>query len=124
MARKIIGVIVGYLIFAISAGLLFQIVRRDPHAPTSISFMLVSFVYGAAFAALGGYVASTIARSGNLTQAIALAIVIALGATISILSQPGKGAIWSQLGAIFIMAPSALIGGWFKLRQRVVSPAR
>lgn len=117
MARKIIGVIVGYLIFAVSAVLLFQIAGRDPHTPAPISFMFVSFVYGAAFAALGGYVASTIAQSGNLTQAVALAIVIALGATISILSQSGKGAIWSQLGAIFIMAPSALIGGRFKLRQ-------
>jgi hypothetical protein len=70
-----------------------------------------------AFALLGGYVAAWLARRRPLAHGGAVAIVLALGAAISLLSTIGKGAIWSQVAALALMAPCAILGGWLRLRQ-------
>ena len=47
--RTVIAVIAGYVIFAASAVLLFNLTGHDPHAVASGQFMMVSIVYGMAF---------------------------------------------------------------------------
>jgi hypothetical protein len=68
------------------------------------------------FAALGGYVAQRIGTAA-WKPAIALAVVIAVGAIASILGSPGTESRWSQWSAVILMAPSALIGGWLAMRS-------
>lgn len=58
--RVVSGVILGYLVFGLSAFALFRITNHDPHAPASTSFEIGSIVYGILFALLAGYVASFI----------------------------------------------------------------
>ena len=53
LGRSIASVIVGYLIFALSAFALFQISGQPPHQAAPASFMAGSIVYGAVFALLG-----------------------------------------------------------------------
>jgi hypothetical protein len=48
----------------------------------------------------------------------AVGAVLALGALVSLLSTLGKGAIWSQIAALAIMAPCAPFSGWLRARQR------
>ena len=100
----------GYVVFAASAGLLFQLSGRDPHAAQSTPFMLLTTAYGMLFAALGGMLAMRIARVRPSAHAVGVAALIALGATISLIASPGAGATWTQWGAILLMAPSALLG--------------
>ena len=117
MLRSILAVVIGYLIFAVSAVLLFSLSGQDSHDVVPMWFLLISIAYGASFAALGGYLAATIARHNKFRHAAILSIVIGTGALISLLSRPGKGAIWSQLSALLVMAPAAMIGGYLRNRK-------
>jgi hypothetical protein len=115
--RSVAAVVFGYLIFAVSAVLLFQISGQAPHAPASPAFMVGSTLYGVVFAALSGYVAGRLARHHPVRHASAVAGLIALGAAASLLGQARSGGVWSQLAALLLMAPAAWVGGYWRSRQ-------
>jgi len=117
MARSVLAVIVGYLIFALSAFAFFQITGQPPHQAAAMPVMLASITFGMVFALLGGYVAAWLARRRHLAHAIAVAALLVLGAAISLISTLGKGAVWSQVAALALMAPAAVFGGWLRLRR-------
>jgi hypothetical protein len=117
VARSVIAVIVGYLIFALSAFAFFQISGQPPHQAVPVPIMIGSIAFGMVFALLGGFVAAWLARRRPLAHGIAVAAVLALGAAISLLNTMGKGAVWSQVAALTFMAPCAVLGGWLRLRQ-------
>lgn len=118
VGRTILAVVVGYLTFAFSAVVLFQLSGRDPHAPQPLSFVAFAVAYGVLFGAVGGYVAARLAPSRPRLHAAGVAIVLALGAAISLVASPGAGATWSQWAALALMAPGAFAGGWFATRGR------
>ena len=117
MARSVIAVIVGYLIFALSAFAFFQISGQPPHQAAPVPIMIGSIAFGMVFALLGGFVAAWLARRRPLAHGVAVAVVLALGAAISLLNTMGKGAVWSQVAALAFMAPCAVLGGWLRMRQ-------
>ncbi len=121
--RTLGAVVAGYVIFAASAVLFFQLAGEDPHASGTAVFMTFSVVYGILFASLAGYVAAVIARRADLVAAVLVAVVIALGAVGSlVMTMRSGGAIWTQVTAALILAPSALGGGWLRLRQLRKAP--
>jgi hypothetical protein len=117
VARRVLGVIVGYAIFAVSAVLLFQLTRRNPHAAQPTIFMAGSIVYGITFAAVGGYVSAVLGGGSARVQASAVGVVIALGATVSLLAGPHAGSMWSRVAALLLMAPAAAVGGIIRAKQ-------
>ena len=54
MVRSVVGVIAGYLVFGVSAALLFGLSGRDPHAHQDVAFVVLSTAYGVACAGVGG----------------------------------------------------------------------
>jgi hypothetical protein len=119
--RSILGVVTGYMVFAVSGFALFHITGQPPHGEASPLFMIGATVYGVAFALFGGYLSGWIAGRRPLIHAVAMAVILALGAAVSLAATIGKGAIWSQVCAVALMAPAAAAGGW--LRQRITNPA-
>ena len=117
MARSVIAVIVGCLIFALSAFAFFQISGQAPHQVAPVPIMIGSIAFGMVFALLGGFVAAWLARRRPLAHGVAVAAILALGAAISLLSTLGKGEVWSQVAALALMAPCAVLGGWLRMRQ-------
>jgi amino acid transporter len=113
------GVILGYLLFGLSAFALFRITHHDPHAPASLSFELAGTLYGILFALLGGFVASFIGGRRDTLAAKWVAVLIAAGAIISMFGSVA----WSNLSALLLMAPSAIFGGWL-YRARVLAGER
>ena len=105
--RSILGVFIGYAVFAVSAVVLFHATGRDPHTQQDTTFTAIAIVYGMAFAAVGGLLSALIAGRRPVVHAALVAAVLALGAMASLLSRPGAGAIWSQLAAIVLMRPRA-----------------
>ena len=77
---------------------------------------------GAAFAGLGGYVSRWTAGRRPLAHGAAFALVLALGATVSLSATLGTGVTWSLVGALTLMAPAAVAGG--VLRRRTMTAAR
>jgi hypothetical protein len=114
--RSAAAVIAGYLVFGAATGLLFAVVNQDPHSVASTGYMIGTTLYGALAAALGGFVTASIARSSRMGHAAVLAGIIAGGALVSILTRASDEAMWSQLAAIVVIAPSAILGGWIKAR--------
>lgn len=112
LLRSILAIAAGDAIFAVSAILIFRMTGRDPHAPASSEFMAVTIAAGVIAAAIGGWVTAAIATHHRREHAGVLGVLIALGALISLLMRPGEGAIWTQVGAIFLMAPAAWLGSW------------
>jgi len=117
MLRSILAVVAGYVFFAVSAFALFQLSGRPPHQAAPLAFEIGSTIYGMVFALLGGHLAARIAGRRPLAHAVAVAALLALGATISLVSTLGKGAIWTQATALLLMAPSAALGGWIRSRR-------
>jgi hypothetical protein len=111
MPRLILAVITGYLVFSISAALFFQITGQDPHVTPSILFGIVSVLYGIVCAAMAGFVAARFASRSNLGASVAVGVLIAAGAVISLVFEGKHGQVWSQLSALLLMAPSAYGGG-------------
>jgi fructose-specific phosphotransferase system IIC component len=107
----------GYLIFAVSAALLFQFTQQDPHASPSAAFAVGSVLWGMLFAASGGFTAAKIARRPSLLPGFLVGGLIATGAIASLLLQGGQGSIWSQLAAVLLMAPAAVAGNWIRRRK-------
>jgi hypothetical protein len=114
--RSIVAVVVGYVVFAVSAFAVFRLSGRAAHASAPIPFMLLTIASGVAFAALGGYVTGWLAGRRPLAHAVAMATLLAAGAVASLVSTLGHGAIWSQVAALTLMAPSAVLGGWLRAR--------
>ena len=118
MMRRVAVVITGYLVFTLSAALLFAMSGQDPHLVPSLGFAIVSILYGMAFAFIGGWLAALLGRKDELTHAVFVAALIFLIALISLLLQVGHGSMWSQLAAIFLMSPSAIFGGWARRHSK------
>jgi len=110
MLRSIGAVAAGYLIFAASAALLFQLSGQEPHEAAPVAFKIASIVWGAVFALVAGWLTARIAGRRQKLHSAIVAGLIALGALVSLLAS-ASGAIWSQVSALVVMAPCALIGG-------------
>ncbi len=117
LLRSVSAVLVGYIVFAASAFAMFRFSGQAAHAEASASFMTIRIVSGVLFALVGGYVAGWIAGRGPLAHGVAMAALLATGAGVSLASTIGHGAIWSQLSALALMAPSAALGGWLRARH-------
>lgn len=120
IVKSVIAVIVGYIIFALGAFGFFRLSGQPPHEAAPVSVMIESIACGMAFAMLGGYVAAWLAGRRPLAHALAVALVLAIGAIASLMATLGKGAIWSQLCAVVLMAPAAAVGGWLRAKQLVM----
>ena len=119
--RTLLAVVAGYLIFAVSAVLLFHITNVDPHSPAALGVKALTMAYGLASAFFSGFVGGRIAQRTDLVCGIALALVIALGATISMIARPGAGALWTQTAALMLFAPASLAGDWTRRRRRATA---
>jgi hypothetical protein len=119
--RLLIAVVTGYLIFAISSVLLFQLTQQDPRVTPGTVFAVTSVVWGLLFAALGGFMAARIAQRAGLLPSALLAGVIATGALASLVMESHQGSMGSELSALLLMAPSAVAGG---LADRLIGRRR
>jgi hypothetical protein len=111
MLRSIGSVAAGYLVFAGSAALLFQLSGQEPHAPSTTAFKIGSIVWGCVFALVAGFLTAHVAGRRPSTHAAVVALLIAAGALGSMLLSPADSARWSQLAALLLMAPCAWLGG-------------
>lgn len=112
--RSVFAIVLGYAIFVVSTLTVFKISGQQAHADASASFMVLSSVVGVLAAFVGGYVAAVVAGRKPFEHALATAALLATGATVSLISTIGKGAIWSQVSALALMAPSMAWGGWVR----------
>ena len=119
--RSVGAVLLGYLVFAVSAFLFFQLTGQPPHAAAPLPVMTASILVGVVAAFAGGYVAALLAGREPFAHGLAVGVVLAAGAIASLAGTIGHGAIWSQVAALALMAPGAAAGGWVRARRATKS---
>lgn len=111
--RVLGGILAGDILFVLLTFAMFKLLGRDPHEAADTQFMVVTAALGALFAIAGGYLAATIARKAPVFAGLGVAILITGGALASILiARPAS--IWSQIAAIVVLAPAALLGAFIR----------
>lgn len=116
MLKKIAAVVVGYILFAASAGAWFPLMGYRPHAPAPLLFMLETLAFGVFFSLLSGWVTRKMAQSFLINYV--LTALIFLGAALSLLFSGGSH--WTQLMTLLVFAPCSLLGG--RLAQVLSKP--
>ena len=111
--RLFFSIVTGYLMFLVASTLLVQFSGRDPRSGFEPGFAVLSVALGMCFAFVAGFWASKCAKRRTLTAAMWLAGVIAGFAIITLPAGLRSGTHWTQLAAPFLMAPCAVLGGWF-----------
>jgi hypothetical protein len=104
---------VGYLISFVSFFLFFLLSRISPEKPASTTILWVVSIYGVAFAVAGALVGATFSRKHALGIGASIALTIGAMALWSWYQSPNL-AHWTQLIAIFLMAPAAQFGALFR----------
>lgn len=107
--REIVGGIVGFALFVVLSTLLFYLTGYNPHAAVSRSFEVISIIAGIMFAFAAGYCAAWISPAAPIRPALMIALLIAVSSIISMLTSFSAEA-WSQLAALFLMAPAVVAG--------------
>jgi hypothetical protein len=110
--RKVFALILGYLIFAVSAFVYFRFTGQAPEAAPTAVFAVISLLYGLVFSFLGGFVSQVIAKASNLKLNFALAACIAGFAFFSLLMTHGSH--WTQIISIVLFAPMSIAGGYLR----------
>lgn len=117
MTRKILAVVAGYMVFAVSAALLFIISGHPAHQNAPWDFKILTIAYGIFFSVLAGLILQLIAKQTTLKLNFILALVIFLLAAVSRFTS--GGCHWTQYFAMFIFAPASVLGGYLYQRRRV-----
>ena len=114
--RSIFSVILGYTLFTVPSFAFFKISGQAPHQQAPLAVMVGAVIVGIVSAFLGGYVAGWLWPNGvnkrrPFAHGAAVCAVISMGAAVSLISAAAGAAIWFQLSALCLMAPSAALGG-------------
>ena len=110
------GWLVGYLISCISSVLFFTLGHIPPHMPASSTVMWITAIYGIVFAVIGAIVGANFSRKHALGIGAAIALTIGLAGLVSWYETP-TDSHWTQLIAIFLMAPAAQFGALFRREE-------
>ena len=109
----IAGWFVGYLISSISSILFFVVGHIAPHQPASTGVMWATAIYGIVFSVIATVVGASFSRPNALGIGAAIALTIGVAGMASWYFSPND-AHWSQVIAIFLMAPAAQFGSLFR----------
>jgi hypothetical protein len=123
LVRSILAVLVGYLVLAVGIGVTDFVISlfspggypSGPHPEAK--WMVVELVVGAILILCGGYLTASLARRRETHHALALGIVTAAIAAVSLIIYRSLQPAWFQLVVALIAIPAALAGGRLKTRQ-------
>jgi hypothetical protein len=112
-ALCVAGWFVGYLFSAVSSILFFRLGRIDPEISASSSVVWVTAIYGVVVSALAAIIGASFSRRNALGIGAAISLTTGAAGLWSWYVTPAH-AHWTQLIAIFLMAPAAQFGALFR----------
>jgi hypothetical protein len=113
-ARNILAAVAGYLIFAISSVLFFRLNEIDPHGKAGPGTMAAVIVFGMVAALVAGTITKLIAPGPGRSANLGLGALMAAFALISLLLSSGEH--YTQVAAIILFAPIAIVAGYLGRR--------
>lgn len=83
----------------------------------SAPYNIISLVTGLFFSMLGGYVAANIAAGAEMKHALATGLASTLLYLLFMLLMPNSAPAWYHAVSLLLIAPMALIGGYWRLKK-------
>lgn len=111
MLRSVRAIVAGYLVFGISAGLLFGVSGQDPHVLPSRGFLAFAVGYAIVFSSLAGWTAAALAPKRPALHAAAVAIIITVIALVSLVLHMPTASAWSEI-VVIVTAWNAAVSGY------------
>ncbi|MFC2124928.1 hypothetical protein ACFLU5_08970 [Bacteroidota bacterium] len=115
MLRSALSVIIGWLVYGISVGILFGMTGVNPYGESSAFFKIGSTFYGIVFSFIGGFVTALISKQKQFLHSLALSFLHILIALTAMYFTEGNH--WFEWVNIFIIAPFIILGGWIRVRN-------
>jgi hypothetical protein len=123
LVRSILAVLAGYLVLVVGIGVTDFVLSLlspsgYPNGPKpGAKWMIIELVIGAFLIVCGGYLTASLARRAEMRHALALGVLTATIAAISLIIYHGLQPVWFQLVVVLVAIPAALAGGRLKFRQ-------
>jgi nitrate/nitrite transporter NarK len=123
IVRSILAVITGYLLLAVLIGVVdfgLSLISPDQYpngAHPAAKWLIVELAVGVCLLVAGGYLTAKIARRSEMRHVLALGILAAVMAAVSLLVYQNRQPVWFQLVFLICAIPATLTGGRLKTRH-------
>ena len=117
-----LGWTVSYVCFVLT-WIVIVIINQEtfqPDAQLSVGWMLTILSISSVHGVIGGFVTAVIAQRNEIKHTIGLAIFSLLIAIYFLIISKHNMPTWYRILGLVLIAPSALLGGWLRIKQRLV----
>jgi peptidoglycan/LPS O-acetylase OafA/YrhL len=124
MVRSLLAVALAYVVMLVAQlggdtalTALAPSVMPQPGEPPDPAYFAFRLGTGFFFIAIGGYIAALLAGRSEMTHALSLAALSIAASILEAYYFAGEQPLWYTVALMFLSIPSALVGGYFRLRQ-------
>ena len=116
MLRLIGGVLLGYLVIAVSV-VASNVVAGGFFGATRDTFMTMNLLTALPFATLGGWLAALIAKGRERAAGMGLGAFAAAMSVLSLVLDRGQQSIWYWAALLALLVAGASLGSYARMRQ-------
>jgi hypothetical protein len=124
MVRSVLAVVLGYVVMLVAQlggdtalTALAPSIMPQPGEPPDPAYFAFRLGTGFFFIAIGGYMAALLAGRSEMKHALSLAALSIAAGILEAYYFAGEQPLWYTIALMFLSIPSALVGGYFRLRQ-------
>jgi len=92
----------------------------QPDVQLSVGWMLTLLSISSVYGVIGGFVTAVIAQRNEIKHTITLAVFSLLIAAYFLITSKQTTPTWYPISGLVLITPSALLGGWLRIKQRIV----
>ena len=124
MVRSLLAVVLGYVVMLVAQlggdtalTALAPSIMPQPGEPPDPAYFAFRLGTGFFFIAIGAYMAALLAGRAEMKHALSLAALSIAAGILEAYYFAGEQPLWYSVALMFLSIPSALVGGYFRLRQ-------
>ncbi len=124
MVRSVLALVLGYVVMLVSQlggdtalTALAPDVMPQPGEPPDPAYFAYRLGTGFFFIAIGGYVTALLAGRSEMKHALGLAALSIVASILEVQYYPTTQPLWYSVALMFLSIPSALAGGYYRVRQ-------
>jgi len=124
MFRSLLALMLGYVVMLVSQlggdtalTAIAPEMMPQPGEPPDVAYFAYRLGSGFFFIALGGYMTALLAGRAEMKHALGLAALSVVASILEVQYYPTTQPLWYSIALMFLSIPSALAGGYYRVRQ-------
>jgi peptidoglycan/LPS O-acetylase OafA/YrhL len=124
MVRSVLSVVFGYVVMLVAQlggdtalTAVAPAIMPQPDVPPDPAYFAFRLGTGFFFIAIGGYIAALLAGRSEMKHALSLGGLSITAGILEAFYYSGEQPLWYTIALMFLSIPSALMGGYFRVRQ-------